>query len=193
MVITYHGGGYLKLQSGDDVILIDPSNQRSVRGAAAVIFTTHPNEIADEASREGDVPVFTHQGEYEVKGIRIDASTAEQNSSLETSAYRIQWDGITIGILGPVSGEPDAKTILPLQGSDILILPAGGASSLNPATAAKIVRQVEPSVTIPSFVEKGAGAFLKELGGSPETLERLTVKKKDLPEHAMKTVVLGTQ
>lgn len=193
MVITYHSDGYLKFQSGDNVILLDPTNQRSVRGATAAIFTTHPNETAQEMESSSGIPVFTHQGEYEVKGIRIDATTSLQTEKSEVSTYRIRWDDITIGILGPVSGDVDAKTILPLQGSDILILPAGGASHLPPAAAAKIVRQVEPSVTIPSFVNKNCSLFLKELGGTGENLDRLTVKKKDLAPKAMRTVVLEAQ
>lgn len=190
MVITYQGDGYLKLQSGDSVLLVDPTNQRSVRGASAVIFTQYP---APAEFNSAEIPVISHQGEYEIKGIRIDGATAEQDGDSEISSYCIRFDDIVIGILGPITKDLEAKALLPLQGSDILILPGGDGAKLPAAAAAKIVRQIEPSVVIPSFVSKNASAFLKELGGTSETLDRLTVKKKDLPPNAMKAVVLESQ
>ena len=183
MVITYHGGGYLKFAVGDDTLLVDPTNQRSVRGASAALFTRHPAPI--EFMGTG-VPIFSHQGEYEVKGIRITGAAAEhQGAEVEIGAFQVRWDNIAVGIIGPVSKELSAETLLALQGSDILVLPA--------AAGGKIVRQVEPSVIIPSYVGKETAAFIKELGGASETLDRFTVKKKDLPERAMRVVVLAAQ
>jgi hypothetical protein len=182
MVITKQGESYFRIQNGEIVLLIDPTNQRSVRGAD-IILNTKIHPPAGEESGEG--LIIDHPGEYEIKGIRIQGTAANEEGD---TIYRIRWDDITIGVLGGVSKEPEAKSQLGLQGVDVLILPAGG-KNIPASVAAKIARQVEPSLIIPW---EDAKAFTKEMGSSPETAEnKLTFKKKDLSPRAMKVFLLS--
>jgi L-ascorbate metabolism protein UlaG (beta-lactamase superfamily) len=178
MVITKQGESYFRIQNGEVVLLIDPTNQRSVRGADIILNTKIQTET-------GEGLIIDHPGEYEIKGIRVHGDAANGEGD---TIYRIRWDDITIGVLGGVSKEPEAKSQLGLQGVDILILPAGG-KNIPASVAAKIARQAEPSLIIPWEDTK---AFTKEMGNSPETTEnKLTFKKKDLSPRAMKVFLLS--
>lgn len=182
MVITRQGDGYFKLQSGEKTVLIDPDNQRSFKGSLLVVATTKPPKVVPE---DGGPFFIDNQGEYDVSEIRIEGKTARYGEGNEVTAYRLVFDDIAIGILGPVEKEPDPKVIEVLQDCDILILPGGDKPYLGPAAAAKIIRQTEPGIVIPSFV-KNPKELLKELGqenGKPE--EKLTLKKKDISPKTM--------
>ncbi len=183
MVITYNGEGYFKLQSGDKAILIDPDNQRSFKGSLAVISTVKPAKVSPE--EEG--PFFIeNQGEYDVAEIRIEGRTVFHEDGFEKTAYRIYFDEIEIGVLGPVKKEPDPKSIEILQDCDILILPGGEEPFIGAGITGKIVRQTEPGIVIPSFTKNPKG-LVKELGQEnnmhPE--EKLTIKKKEITPKGM--------
>jgi L-ascorbate metabolism protein UlaG (beta-lactamase superfamily) len=182
MVITKQGESYFRIQNGETVLLIDPTNQRSVRGAD-IVLNTKINSPTDGEARE-DL-IIDHPGEYEIRGIRVEGTAVSGEGS---TIYRIRWEDLTLGILGPVSKEPEAKSQLGLQGVDVLILPAGG-KNLSAAAAAKITRQAEPALVIPWGDLK---AFTKEMGADAGNMEnKLTFKKKDLSPKAMKIAALA--
>ncbi|MFA6364999.1 MAG: MBL fold metallo-hydrolase [Candidatus Paceibacterota bacterium] len=192
MIITYQGGNYFKIQSGDFAILIDPENQRSFRGTNIVLNTIKPALIEAPEPGEG-VPIWIDtQGEYEVQGIRVQGWSAgyDEKEKKERTVYRILFDEMTIAVLGGLTTEPDASLTSQLADTDIAIVPAGGKPYLSQGAAAKIVRQLEPGIIIPSFTNDPK-LFLKELGKTEvSSEEKLVVKKKDIEEKAMKVVWL---
>jgi hypothetical protein len=193
MVITFQGENYFKIQSGDLVVLIDPPNQRSFKGASAVVNTVRPALAEPPVTGGGEPAPFwiDRQGEYEVSGIHVTGWTTEWVRDEEHTAYRISLDGIDVAVLGYLTRELDQKIQGPLGGTDILIVPAGGKPFLAPSSVAKIVRQVEPSVVIPGLFSDPK-PFLKELGDTKTApQEKLTVKKKDLPPKAMAVQLLS--
>lgn len=193
MIITYQGGNYFKIQSGELAILIDPDNQRSYRGTQVIVNTIKP--ALTEAPEEGEAqPVWIdNQGEYEVKGIRIRgwaAGYSEKEKRTHT-VYKILFDEISIVILGYLTEPISPEIVSELSDADIVITPAHGAPLLALNAAAKLIRQMEPGIIIPSLY-KDVKPFLKELDQTdvkPE--EKLVIKKKDIVEKAMKVHVLG--
>ena len=188
MVITYHGEDSFRLQAGATVVLVDPENQRSFKGAHCIIATTRPAHVEEPAAGD-DAPFWIdHQGEYDLGSVTVRGVTAEWDRDDEHTAYRVTMDGVSIGLLGFLTAEPGPAVYEPLAGVDILIVPAGGKPFLTTAAAAKLARQLEPSVVIPSLTDPKP--LVKELGngGAPE--DRLTVKKKDLAPKAVHVVVL---
>jgi len=194
MIITYQEENYFKIQSGDKTILIDPTNQRSMKGASVVIYTSATEKDMESSFTEGGAGSFVsiwHQGEYEIGGIHVRGWSIDNESEKEKTMYKIQWDDISIGVLGFLTKELDTKTLFTLQETDILIAPAGGKPYLQQSSIAKYVRQLEPGIIIPSLFGD-LKLFLKELGAEevkPE--EKLTIKKKDIVDNAMKVVVLS--
>ena len=182
MIITYHGDNYFKLQSGQLNILLDPTHQRSVKGSALILNTVRPANIKKQ--EEGSFWI-DHQGEYEVQGIHVTGVSLEEKTEGEKTAYRVIFDDIIFGILGYCVKEPNAKVQELLQGCEVLILPGNGKPFIPTDAAAKLIRQLEPSVVIPSLGDEYK-ALLKELGQEKTALEeKFVFKKKDLLPKAM--------
>jgi len=193
MIITYQNGNYFKIQSGDFALLIDPENQRSYRGTRIILNTLKPALAEAPDAKEKDAPVwFDHQGEYEVQGVRICGWSAgyDPKDKAEHTAYRIMFDDMKIVVLGYLTKELGAEIVSELTGADIAIVPAGGKPYLSESAVAKLVRQLEPGIVIPSLM-KDPKAFMKELGKSDAKPEdKLVIKKKDIKEKAMEVVWL---
>lgn len=187
MVITYHNDNYFRLQSGNLTVLIDPMNARSFKGASLVINTVHP-PLTPEPNPE-ETPCINHQGEYEVKGIQVRGfSIGEEDFNhgrREKTIYLIDFDEICLGVFGYLTKIPDSKINELFQGAHIIIIPGGGKPFIAEALAAKLIRQLEPSLIIPALF-KNVRPFLKELGQSNcSEEEKLVIKKKDLIPKAM--------
>ncbi len=194
MVITYQGDNYLRFQSGATTILVDPTSQRSFRGANVIVNTVMPGTVSrPEEGGEGERPPFwvEHQGEYEAQGIHIRGWSVGNNGKEEHTAYRIRFEEIEIAILGHLEKEPAADLIAAVKGVDVLVLPGGGKPFLAPDAAARAVRQIEPGAVIPTL-GKETKQFLKELGQtsvSPE--EKFVFKKKDIAPGTMTVHLLS--
>lgn len=190
MVITYHGGNYFKFQAGQLTLLVDPLDQRSFRGAQVILNTTLPAHI--EEPMETPPTWITHAGEYEVQGIQIRGWSTENDGKTERTAYHVIMDDITIGILGHLTGELDENTLEGLAGVDLLLVPAGGKPWIAEIAAAKLARELEPSLVIPSLT-KDPKIFLKAFGRTAsKTEEKLVIKKKDLTPGALNVVCLSS-
>ena len=155
MVITYQGENYFKIQAGDIIALVDSVNQRSFKGASFILRTDKPQS---EPQAPDEPLTLSHQGEYEVRGVHINAWT-ESGATI----YRMNLDDLNVVILGRLAKEPSPETQEHLQDADILITPAGQKPYLSAQNAAKLVRQLEPSLVIPSFFDN-LKPFLKEIG-----------------------------
>lgn len=191
MVITYHGDNYFKIQSGSLTVLIDPTNQRSFRGANLVLNTVRPSQVLSP----GDENVFwvDHQGEYETAGIRVFGKTVayeEGKNAKEHTIYKVEIEGMSIAVLGYITGEPEPEVAPHLNAVDILITPASGKPLIPLKDLARFVRQVEPTLVIPSLYKK-LDPFLKEFGEDKCKMEdKLVLKKKDVKSGEMKIVCL---
>lgn len=86
---------------------------------------------------------------------------------------------MTFVFLGHLSRPLDATLIEEFSEPDILILPAGGGHFLEPEIAAKIAKQLETRIVIPSFA-KNADAFLKALGRKTDVTEKFVFRQKDI-------------
>jgi L-ascorbate metabolism protein UlaG (beta-lactamase superfamily) len=189
MVITYLGEGCFRLQSGETSLLIDPSGNR-LKADVTLRTTVDPDEIVSAPD------IVSFAGEYEIKGIEIEGVEVSDESipKLVKTAYKVRWEDITIGVLGPIANPPDAKMLEKIGEPDVLIIPVDEDHFLEPEAAGTITRQFEPSVVIPSaYSKKGLDAFAKALGQPARIEERFTFKKKDLVPEAMKLVVLGAK
>lgn len=194
MNITYHGENYFKIQSGQATILLDPTNQRSLKGADIILSTINPPyiELAKGSFSDHETFFTTHQGEYEVKGIEIKGKRVGFEEKKELTIYRVLLEDLKIGILGHMKGEFSQDIMAFLGDSDLVILPVG-SPYFREDVAAKAVRQIEPGVIIPSlYSEKSVKSFIKEMGQEIKPEEKISFKKKDVGEKEMKVVWLKT-
>ena len=179
MVITYHGDNYFKIQSGNTTLLLDPTNQRSFKGARVVVNSECPARVSPPSPDE-KLFWIDHQGEYEVEGILVCGWRTTSRSGKEKTIYRVDFEGFRLAFLGSITEEPSTEFRGHLRAVDVVIIPAGGKPFISQRAAAIFVRQIEPAIIIPSLFENPK-PFFKELGQNDCTQEeKLIIKKKDV-------------
>lgn len=199
MTINWYGEGCFKIQEGGVTIITDPidasSGLSTPRSQATVTLKTllKTPTVGEEieAGNTEENNVIAGPGEYEVQGVVINgwALAKDSDEGFIKSVFQIKIEDLTIGLLGHISAFNEPEILEELGKVDILIMPAGGAPFIEQAAAAKLVRQINPTIIIPSFFKvpklkrkaDPVDAFLKELGmKGVEPQEKFTAKKKDL-------------
>lgn len=150
--------------------------------------------------RVGGSPfVVTIPGEYEVKGVTVDARVAPLADDAKHIVVRVVAEGIAVGFLGSMNRALTTAELEILEGVDVLIVPVGGGDVLSPKDAAEVVLQVEPRVVIPVHaameglkVEAApVEQFLKQMGvKAAQTTNKYKVLAAQLPQDDMEVVVL---
>lgn len=215
MVISWYGHSCFKIQTsgsnlteGQIIIITDPFSKETgltpPRGQADIVTVSHQHYDHDNVeSVAGEPFVVDMPGEYETKGIAIKSiiSFHDEEEGKKRGVniiHLIKTEGMTLCHLGDLGqAKLTADQLENLNSVDVLFIPVGGKYTINASQAADIINQIEPKIVIPMhFKTKGlkidiAGVedFLKEVGDAKK-VEKLTLKKKDLPaEDQMEVVV----
>lgn len=186
MVITNLGEGCFRLQSGETSLLLDPVGNRLK--ADLVLKTAASTDVVD-----GSQETVSFPGEYEVKGIEIEGygSAGESTTKIVKTVYAVTWEDIRIVFLGQLANAPEADVLEKIGDPDVLIIPVNGDHFFDPEAAAKIIKQIEPKIAIPSFAEeRDLKALRKAVGQDAPKEEKFVFKKKDLPEGHIKLVII---
>lgn len=180
MTITYHGEGCFRIQSGNFSLIVDAASERFKADVAIkTLAAPSENQASDENHHE-----ITTAGEYEISEARISGFQIQEESSQKEikSVYIATIEDMRLGFLGHISNVPPPETLEQFADIDILFVPVDGKNAgLSAEDAAKIVKQIEPRIVIPSLI-KNPKEFLKELGKNAEATDKLTLKKKDIAE-----------
>jgi len=200
MVITYYGVTCFKLQAGEIVLAIDPYTKEvgltPPRFQTDIVLATRDHPLSNNTGALAGNPfIITSPGEYEIKGISIEGIAAGAHT-----IYIIEWEGIRLCHLGALDEKqlPDA-TRERIGTPDILFVPVGGANALDAEEAVHMINLIEPRIVVPMYYAfpgfsalplHNVDAFLKEIGSSSVAEEKLTLKKKDVPQEEMKVTVL---
>jgi len=153
---------------------------------------------------KGSPFVISSAGEYDYKDVGIVGVQAyhdgEHGKARGSNViYRIEIDDISIAHLGDLAHTLDNEQLEILAGTDILLIPVGGKSTLDAKKAVEVISQIEPRIVIPmhynvpglTFTDlDGVDKFIREIGVQPTEEERLKISKKDLPVDEMKVVIL---
>ncbi len=196
MIITYHGGQFVKISQGDTVIAANPfgkgSQYKPIRFGARIglVSVGHPDYNGTENLSHGEkVPfIIAGPGEYEVSGIAISGFPAEKpygKDALLNTIYTVELEGIRLCILGALTSiDIKSEQIEGIGEVDIIFVPVGG-DLLSPADAEKVAVMLGAKLIIPlspkEGTEKELTQFLKEAGAEGAIpVDKLTLKKKDL-------------
>jgi L-ascorbate metabolism protein UlaG (beta-lactamase superfamily) len=188
MIVTYFGEGCFRLQSGDTSILIDPEGNRL---KADVVLKTLIATAHEAVAEESSADIIAFPGEYEMKGIEITGFplTEESSEKFLKTAYIVHWEDMSFVFLGHCSRPLPASLMEEFFEADILFVPAGGGHYLEPDVAAKMVKQLEARVVIPSFT-KDPAELLKALGKKADPIEKFVFKQKDIAGDKGRPVIL---
>lgn len=176
MIVNFYGEGCFKIQtSGGTTILTEGfAGDTSARMKPDIFVRTKGAEPFDKLRAEH---VILGPGEYEIKGIEV--------RGYPSYIYLIRTEEMKLGYLGPNDiREPafDAAVTEKLQDVDILFVP-------DSAEGAKVARQFHPHIVISHSAT--AKVLEKELGKKIETIDKLVIKKKEVPtEEVGRLIVL---
>ena len=205
MIITYYGKAFVKLQFGDMTVAINPISKK-VEGKS-------PRFGADIALSSLQVPEFSGTdllvssskepfiidgpGEYELSDVFIKGYPSPGPDGRVNTIYMVQIEGMKICHLGGLAENNLADSILEeISGADVLFVPLGEQETVSAKLAAKLGSSLIPKIIIPVLYgeKETTGAlieFLKEIGGNkPKSIDKLSLKKKDLENKEGEVVVL---
>jgi L-ascorbate metabolism protein UlaG (beta-lactamase superfamily) len=206
MQISYFGLTSFKITSKDKTIITDPFDKSTglnpPRGNADILILSEKDNptYSYTQSISGEPFIVDGPGEYDIKEISINAGPVKLKSGEVQTVYLMEVEGITILDLGHIKKFDFTEEELEGFGNiDVLLIPIGGHSAMDYEDAAKATNLLEPKFVIPTHY-KIAGLsieadteekFIKEIGaGTAERMEKLVLKKKELPEEGTKLVIL---
>jgi len=190
MIITPLGDGTFRLQSGERSVLIDPTTNRT-KSDITLYTKGLLGNVVDEPNTVA-LPGEYEFGGIEVRGWQRNVAGAGEKAEI-TTYYLVSWDDIHIAFFGPDGPLPEAGTLTELEERqpEVVLLPM--KTKEQQAWAVKLVKELEPSVCIPSSygsVKEVSGAFGKSID---KTEEKFTFKKKDLENHDQTVIVLAAK
>jgi L-ascorbate metabolism protein UlaG (beta-lactamase superfamily) len=207
MVISYYGLECFKVQFGELTIAFNPpakeAAHKSPKFGADIVFVSLPhqdfNGVGQVAFGEKVPFAIEGPGEYELKGITgqgFPIATKYDGDNRIGAVYKVTLESMMLAFLGPLpnASARSAHAKSALEGADILFVPIGGGEVLDPSAAHKLAVSLEPRLIVPMhYEEKGKELtqFLKECGQSSASVEKLTLKKKDVEKKKGEVVCLS--
>lgn len=185
----------------DDFNLTPPGN---LEAEVVLISHNHPDHNNIKTFKNPGM-IIDSPGEYSVSGVDIKGLlTFHDNKSGQeygsNVVYIIETESVRVVHLGDIGHLPSEAQAQKIDGVDVLMIPVGGAHSIGPKDAVKIVKQLEPKIVIPMHYKMpGLPAamgslddFCKEMGiCATEPVLKLTVKKANLIDKDMEVVILA--
>ena len=200
MDINWLGHSCFRLRGRQAVVITDPFppdlGYTLSKTTADIVTVSHQH--AGHSYHEGiggDPKVIAGPGEYEIQGVLIigiatfhDADRGQRRG--KNTAYLIEIDGITVCHLGDLGHILTTEQVEEVADVDVLLLPVGGGSTINAATAAEVIRQIEPRAVIPMHYQtpvlkrelEPVDSFLKEMGiERPASQAKISFNQSSLP------------
>lgn len=212
MDIKYLGHSSFFIKGNQAKLVTDPFDPKMTgmkfpKTEADIVTVSHQHKDHNYlAGISGSPLIITWPGQYEKMGMRVYGFKSYHDKKQgaergENTLFRIE-DDLSLLHCGDLGLVPDDKFLDEVGEVDILMVPVGGESSIEPSEAVELVKKIEPSIVIPmhynhpglnqEIFEKIAplSEFLKKIGAEGVTpVQKLTVKKDELEEE-MKVVVM---
>ena len=209
MTINWFGQSCFRIEAKEGSILIDPFSKEiglkphKIKDDIVLVSHDHDDHNNTEDINPEAFLINTH-GEYEKKGIAIRGISSyhdkvEGKERGMNTIYVIKAEDMTICHLGDLGQEKlDEKQVDEIGDIDILFIPVGGNYKINHKEAIGVIGQIEPKIIIPMHYKvkdlksdiEGPEKFVKELGLTPEKVDKYKIAKKLLPLEEMKLVIL---
>jgi L-ascorbate metabolism protein UlaG (beta-lactamase superfamily) len=204
----WFGHSCFRIKAREATVLTDPVGR--VTGYAmpkqqveiVTLSHDHPGHANLDAVRP-EYQLVNGPGEYElhevfITGIRTYHDDEKGKKLGYNTVYLIELEGLVICHLGDLGHALTEEQAEAMAGCDVLLVPAGGGTVLDPVRAAEVISQLEPKIVIPmqyatDIGDKtlgGVDAFCKQLGVEmPAPEDKLVLRHSDLGE-AMRLVIL---
>ena len=208
MTISWFGQSCFRIEAKEGSILTDPFSKDiglkppKIKDDLVLVSHNHydHNNIEDVGP---ETFIIKNPGEYEKNGIAVlginsyhDKSEGKERGS--NTIYVIKAEDMTVCHLGDLGQEKlDEKQVEEIGDVDILMIPVGGSYTINYKEALEVISQIEPKIVIPMHYKikdlnidiESADKFVKELGLTPEKVDKFKIAKKTLPAEEVKLVM----
>lgn len=205
MIITFHGGQTVRFQTGESIILANPSQapagiRQTSMGAPIVLSSSFSNEhhFTDSVRESGDIETFVIDGpgSYEYQETSISGVSLGLGSSDDELAtvYGFTMDDMRVAVLGSILSKDQINPEVSETCSevDLLVLPVT-AETIHDAVG--LVSFFDPHIVIPTGYwksdEPGLKKFLSDVGTQHEQLEKLTIKRRDIDSLSKKLITFS--
>ena len=200
MEISWLGHSCFRLKGKQATVITDPFSPElgypPGKPTAQIVTVSHKHPGHSHIQGVGGNPrQVTGPGEYEISNVLIigiatfhDKEGGKKRG--KNTVYLLEIDEVTICHLGDLGHVLTGEQVEEIDDVDVLLLPVGGVSTIKAATAAEVVRQIEPNVVIPMHYKTPSlkkeldpvDKFLKEIGAKQvEPLAKFSVSKSSLP------------
>jgi len=175
------------------------------RPSAHIVTVSHHHDDHNYVKGVSGSPrILDAPGEYEINGVYITAVPTYHDGRKgavrgPNLAFVFEMEGLLLCHLGDLGHVPTSEQVELLSGVDVLMVPVGGHTTIDGATAAEVVRVLEPRVVIPMHYRTPVcllpldpvDRFLKEMeAGSLVPQAKLSLTHSSLPE-ATQVVLLA--
>lgn len=200
MEIAWLGHACFRLKGRESTVIMDPCPRSTGynigKHQANIITVSHPHPDHSYVEPIGGAPkVLDAPGEYEIGGVMLtglrtfhdDKNGAERGRN---TAFIVEVDEVRVCHLGDIGHVPTAAQMEGLNDIDVLLIPVGGHTTINAATASEIISQLEPKVVVPMHYATDVStatldpldSFIKQMGVSTPTPQpKLTLTRTNLP------------
>jgi L-ascorbate metabolism protein UlaG (beta-lactamase superfamily) len=200
MNITWYGHRCVRIEAKEGSILFDPFDPKeaglrgpNIKDDLVLISDPAPTKAVLDRINE-DAFIVRGPGEYERKGIAVRGipAFADSQSGAELglcACYVVVAEDMTVCHLGGIGQNALTDEQLEAIGDpDVLLIPVDGQSAFDAKVAIAVTNQIEPKIIIPlgGKPEK----FIKEIGLSVQTMDKLRITKKQLPVDQTQLIVL---
>lgn len=200
MDITWLGHSCFRIKGSQAVIITDPFppdlGYTLGKQTADIVTVSHQHPSHSYIQGiDGEPHIIKGPGEYEISNVLIigiatyhDAIKGQARG--KNTAYLMEIDGLAVCHLGDIGHVLSDEQVEEMGSVDVLLVPVGGASTINAAMASEVIRKLEPKAVIPMHYKTPeikreldpVEDFLKEMGmGQVEVRPKLSITKSNLP------------
>jgi len=200
MDISWLGHSCFRIKGNQATIVTDPYSPdlgySLGKPTASIVTVSHQHQGHSYSQRvDGQPRLVGSPGEYAIgRVLIIGIDTFHDREGGKTrgknTVYVMEIDGMSVCHLGDLGHALTAEQVEEIDDVDVLLVPVGGASTINAATAAEVVRQIEPKAVIPMHYKTPAlnrelepvDRFLKEIGIKElQSQPKLSISRSSLP------------
>ncbi len=200
MEIVWLGHSCFRIRGREATVIMDPCPPASgytigkPRADIVTISHQHPDHTYTKAVT-GSPTVLDRPGEYEIGGAFVtgiqtfhDAQRGEERG--KNIAFVVEMEDIRVCHLGDLGHTPSAEQVEDMVGSDVLLVPVGGGTTIDGAGAAEVVSLLDAKLVVPMHYHTEShkngldtpDRFLKEMEvKSVEPLAKLQLSRSAIP------------
>jgi L-ascorbate metabolism protein UlaG (beta-lactamase superfamily) len=198
--IVWLGHSCFRIRGREATVLMDPcppATGYSIGKPTADIVTISHNHEAHSFLKAvaGKPTILLNAGEYEIQGAFLtgistyhDGKKGEERG--KNLAFVVEMEDIKVCHLGDLGHTPTAEQVEDMLGSDVLLVPVGGGTTIDGAQAAEVVSLLDAKIVVPMHYKTdvtkdkldSADRFLKEMQvKAAEPQQKLSINKSNIP------------